>query len=120
MGEKALVVFVWLLVRLEHNYYSRFGKYGWKNGGRRMSLFRRNASAVKQLDEKLYQIQMNFENNYKDAAQINLKEMKALFDELQQAGKLSDRQKSYYSDKLEELNGRLKNFTHKDQKATWV
>lgn len=85
-----------------------------------MSLFRRNASAVKQLDEKLYQIQMNFENNYKDAAQINLKEMKALFDELQQAGKLSDRQKSYYSDKLEELNGRLKNFTHKDQKATWV
>lgn len=84
-----------------------------------MSLFRRNASAVKQLDEKLYQIQMNFENNYKDAAQINLKEMKALFDELQQEGKLSDRQKSYYSDKLEELNGRLKNFTHKDQKATW-
>lgn len=85
-----------------------------------MSLFRRSSGAAKQLDEKLYQIQMNFENNYKDAAQMNLKEMRALFDELQQAGKLSDRQKNYYSDKLEELNGRLKNFTHKDQKATWV
>lgn len=85
-----------------------------------MALFGRSVGAAKQLDEKLHQIQMNFENNYKDAAQMNLKEMKALFDELSQAGKLSDKQKSYYGDKLDELNGKLKNFTHKDQKATWV
>jgi len=63
---------------------------------------------------------MNFENNYKDAAQMNLKETESLFSELSQAGKLSERQKSYYSEKLEELNGRMKNFTHKDQKPTWV
>lgn len=85
-----------------------------------MSIFRKNAGAVRQLDEKLHRIQMNFENNYKDAAQMNLKEMEVLFDELCRAGKLSDRQKSYYSDKLDALNGKMKNFTHKDQKPTWV
>ena len=85
-----------------------------------MALFGRNAGAVKQLDEKLHRIQMNFENNYKDAAQMNLKEMEVLFHELSQAGKLSDRQKNDYSNKLEELNGKMKNFKHKDQKPTWV
>lgn len=84
-----------------------------------MSIFGKN-SAVRQLDEKLRRIQMNFENNYKDAAQMNLKEMELLFEELSQAGKLSDRQKKYYSEKLDELNGKMKNFTHKDQKPTWV
>ena len=29
----------------------------------------------KQLDEKIKRIQNNFENNYKDAAQMNLKEL---------------------------------------------
>lgn len=85
-----------------------------------MPLFGKNASAARQLDEKLNRLQMNFENNYKDAAQMNLKEMETLFDELSKAGKLSNRQKSYYSNKIEELRGKLKNFTHKDQKATWV
>ena len=36
--------------------------------------FGKQARAARQLDEKLERIQMNFENNYKDAAQINLKE----------------------------------------------
>lgn len=85
-----------------------------------MPLFGKNANAARQLDEKLNRLQMNFENNYKDAAQMNLKEMETLFEELSQEGKLSDRQKSYYSNKIEELHGKLKNFTHKDQKATWV
>ena len=85
-----------------------------------MPLFGRNAGAARQLDEKLRRIQMNVENNYKDAAQMNLQEMESLFYELSQAGKLSDRQKSYYSEKLGELKEELKNFTHKDQKPTWV
>lgn len=76
--------------------------------------------AARQLDEKLERIQMNFENNYKDAAQINLKEFEALFHDLSGEGRLSEKQKAYYSDRLEDLNGRMKNFTHKDQKPTWV
>ncbi len=84
-----------------------------------MGLFGKG-KAARQLDEKLERIQMNFENNYKDAAQINLKEFEALFHGLSEAGMLSEKQKAYYSDKLEELNNRMKNFTHKDQKPTWV
>jgi len=85
-----------------------------------MSLFGKKFGAARQLDEILNRIQMNFENNYKDAAQMSLKELETLYQELSQAGKLSEHQKSYYSDRLEELKGRMKNFTHKDQKATWT
>lgn len=74
---------------------------------------------MKELDEKLYRIQMNFENNYKDAAQLNLKEFQALLRTLMEEGKLSEKQKEYYGGKLDELNSRLKHFTHKDQKASW-
>lgn len=81
---------------------------------------KKKAGGNRQLDEKLQRIQMNFENNYKDAAQINLKELEALFRDLSEKGKLSDRQKAYYSEKLSEYNGRMKNFTHKDQKPTWT
>lgn len=84
-----------------------------------MAFFKRKASAVKALDEKLYKIQMNFENNYKDAAQANLREFEDLFREMWESGKLSEKQKESYGSKLEELNDRLKHFAHKDQKATW-
>ena len=84
-----------------------------------MSLFKRTRNAGKQLDEKLNQIQMNFENNYKDAAQLNLKEFEELFRSLSEAGKLSEGQMSFYGGRLGELQARMKNFTHKDQKATW-
>ena len=74
----------------------------------------------RQLDEKLQRIQMNFENNYKDAAQMNLREFEQLYNELCDAGRLSDKQRAYYSERLSEYNARMKNFTHKDQKPTWV
>lgn len=57
--------------------------------------FGKQARTVRQLDEKLERIQMNFENNYKDAAQINLKEFETLFNILSEEGKLSERQKKY-------------------------
>lgn len=84
-----------------------------------MSFFGRRA-AVRQLDEKLERIQNNFENNYKDAAQLNLREFGELFEGMCQEGRLSERQMTYYSDKLEDFSERLKNFTHKDQKPTWT
>lgn len=82
--------------------------------------WKRKADAGKLLDEKLDRIQKNFENNYKDAAQLNLKEFEDLFRTLSEEGKLSEKQKAFYGNQLEELNGRLKNFTHKDQKPFWV
>ena len=85
-----------------------------------MFFFKKNSGHNRQLDEKLQRIQMNFENNYKDAAQINLREFEALYKELEQAGKLSEKQKVYYSEQFAQYNARMKNFTHKDQKPTWV
>lgn len=85
-----------------------------------MFLFGKKANAAKRLDEKLERIQNNFENNYKDAAQLNLKEFAALLGTYLEEGKLSERQKEYYERQLSELEERLRNFTHKDQKPTWV
>jgi len=82
--------------------------------------FKKRLGGNRQLEEKLQRIQMNFENNYKDAAQINLKEFEALLTSLSEAGKLSEGQKAYYYEKLSDYNSRMKNFTHKDQKPTWV
>lgn len=82
--------------------------------------WKKKTDARKLLDEKLDRIQKNFENNYKDAAQLNLKEFEDLLRSLSEEGKLSEKQKAFYGNQLEELNGRLKNFTHKDQKPFWV
>ena len=85
-----------------------------------MALFGRKAAAAKRLDEKLERIQMNFENNYKDAAQLNLKEFETLLGTLLEEGKPSGKQKAYYERRLADFESRLQNFTHKDQKPTWV
>ncbi len=73
----------------------------------------------KQLDQKISRIQNNFENNYKDAAQLNLKEFEALLAEVKNAGKLKEKRISYYEKKLSEYQNQMQKFTHKDQKCTW-
>ncbi len=74
----------------------------------------------KKLDEIVQSIQMNFSNNYKDAAQLNLKEFENTLEQLENENKLNDKQKSYYREKLSSFKEEMKNFTHKDQKPTWV
>ena len=74
----------------------------------------------RQLETLIQRIRMNVSNNYKDAAQMNLKEFEELLVELEEAGKLGERQKAYYHEQLDEFKARMKNFTHKDQKPTWV
>ena len=74
----------------------------------------------RQLDEIIQRIEMNVSNNYKDAAQLNLKELERKLTELEAAGKLDKRQMAHYSAVLDSFKGRMKNFTHKDQKSTWV
>ena len=81
--------------------------------------FRKN-NRNKELDAALQKIRMNMENNYKDAAQINLREFEELFREAEKNGRLNREQKAYYEEQLSEFQKRLKNFTHQDQKPYWV
>lgn len=73
----------------------------------------------KQLNELLNRIQMNFENNYKDAAQMNLKEYEERLIELINDNKIKGSGKQYYEDKLNYYKEQMKRFTHKDQKPKW-
>ena len=73
----------------------------------------------KQLNELLNRIQMNFENNYKDAAQLNLKEYQEVLSELEESGKIKENSRQYYEDKLQYYQEQMKKFTHKDQKPKW-
>lgn len=81
-------------------------------------MFFKNA-IEKQLDEKINRIQNNFENNYKDAAQMNLKEFEVLLNEAKASGKLKEKRFTFYENKLSEYKTRMQKFTHKDQKCTW-
>jgi len=81
--------------------------------------FLKRNSAAKELDVILQKLQMNMANNYKDAAQLNLKEFERLLEELETAGKLSEKQKVYYEGELASFKERMRNFTHKDQKPYW-
>ena len=74
----------------------------------------------KQLDGIIQKIEMNMSNNYKDAAQTNLKELEETLQELTETGRLSDKQKAHYTEVLLSFQEKMKNFTHKDQKPTWV
>lgn len=84
--------------------------FGWFSG----------LSGNKKLDGIIQRIEMNMENNYKDAAQLNLKELEEAYEELSAAGKLNEKQKAHYSEKISSFKSRMKNFTHKDQKPYWV
>lgn len=79
---------------------------------------RRNRN--KELDAIIQKMQMNIANNYKDAAQINLREFEKQLKELKDGGKLNDSQVSCYEEELASFQQRMKQFTHKDQKPTWV
>lgn len=78
--------------------------------------FLKNIGKNKQLEEAIQRIEMNAANNYKDAAQASLREYEALLQKLQVDNILSEKQKIYYGEKLENYKNDMKNFTHKDQK----
>ncbi len=77
------------------------------------------SATEKQLDEKINRIQNNFENNYKDAAQLNLKEFESMLADAKTSGKLKEKRVAHYEKMLSEYQNRMKKFTHKDQKCTW-
>lgn len=73
----------------------------------------------KQLDEIIEHIEMNMSNNYKDAAQQDLREFGELLKEMQETGKISKGKLSYYENKFSMFKEKMKNYTHKDQKPFW-
>ena len=77
------------------------------------------AGKNKQLDAIIQKIEVDASNNYKDAPQAGLRDLEKELRELEAAGKVSGKQKEYYEERLSAFQERMKNFTHKDQKATW-
>ena len=82
--------------------------------------FLKKTGKNKQLEEIITRIEMNASNNYKDAAQAAFKEYEELLQSLLAENKLPARQKEYYKVRQESFKQEMKNFTHKDQKPTWV
>ena len=72
------------------------------------------------LEDVLQRLNMNMSNNYKDAAQNNMKEFEAIFYELGSSGKLNEKQKNRYEGLLKEYQEKMKEYSHKDQKPYWV
>ena len=66
------------------------------------------------LEMKLKTLQMNFENNYKDAAKLNYEEYWKMLDEMSENGTLKPKQTEYYRQKGEALRGQMKNFNHQN------
>ena len=82
--------------------------------------FFKKAKATKELDHIIAEINMNMQNNYKDAAQSALRELEQRFHEMEEKGELSETQKLEYSAKLSSYKERLKAYSHKDQKPYWT
>lgn len=71
------------------------------------------------LETKLQTLQMNFENNYKDAAKLNYEEYWKLLEELTNSGKIKGKQIDYYNKRGEELREQMNNFNHQNNVKTF-
>lgn len=72
-----------------------------------------------QLEMKLKTLQMNFENNYKDAAKLNYEEYWKLLDKLTADGTLKEKQAAYYKERGEALRSQMDNFNHQNNVKTF-
>ena len=82
-----------------------------------MGLFK--SKAASNMDMIMARIDMNMSNNYKDAAQLNFKELQDAFEEAVSGKGLKPKEKALYEAKVEEYGIRLKGYTHKDQQPYW-
>ena len=71
------------------------------------------------MDMIMTRIDMNMSNNYKDAAQMNYKELVEAYEAADKAGTLKPKEKPVYASKIEEYGIKLKGYTHKDQQPYW-
>lgn len=72
-----------------------------------------------QLEMKLKTLQMNFENNYKDAAKLNYEEYWKLLERLTTEGVLKAGQADYYRERGEALRTQMDNFNHQNNVKTF-
>ena len=84
-----------------------------------MKFFNIQSKEEKQLDEIIVRLQMNLSNNYKDSAQANLAELRQTYDEMCSQGKLKEKPKAEYGQKLAVYAEKLEGYSHKDQKPYW-
>lgn len=84
-----------------------------------IKLFHR-VKANRELEGLAERIASNAANNYKDAAQDYLRQYESRFEELKAEGGLNQRQIEHYGELLSDFKGRMKKFTHKDQKPYWT
>ena len=73
----------------------------------------------KELDWIIQKLEMNMSNNYKDNAQDNFRELEETFVAKKESGVLKGSALTKYESILEDYRGRLKGFSHKDQKPYW-
>lgn len=85
-----------------------------------MGLFGIKKKCTRDLDKIIERIDMNMSNNYKDAAQEDFAELEQMFEQLVTEKKLSDKEQEIYSRKVGSYKGRLKGYSHKDQKPYWT
>lgn len=83
-----------------------------------MGLFK--SKSEKELDGIIQQLEMNMSNNYKDNAQDNLKELEAALAAMKADGKLKPVILTKYENILSEYQGKMKGYSHKDQKPYWT
>ncbi|MBR4964881.1 MAG: hypothetical protein IKY53_00120 [Lachnospiraceae bacterium] len=72
-----------------------------------------------ELEELIRKLQSNCENNYKDAAQENLKKLEERYAAMCETQALSEKQIRYYDEVLAGYRERMQKFTHKDQTPYW-
>ena len=82
--------------------------------------FLKKAGKANSLDKIVQELEMNMSNNYKDAAQENLKELEKLLEQVYEDAKITKTHYLYYEDKISAFHEQMKNFTHKDQKPFWA
>ena len=73
-----------------------------------------------ELERIISRLESNKQNNYKDAAQQDFKELVERFSGLSEEGKLSEKQKANYESVLSSYSVTMKGYTHKDQKPFWT
>ena len=74
----------------------------------------------KDMHEVIKRLEMNMSNNYKDAAQSNLREFEEMYDKYSSNGVLKDKVKADYGQKLSSYKEKMQGYTHKDQKPYWT
>lgn len=72
------------------------------------------------LDSIIESINMNMANNYKDAAQKDLREFEDIFADMKASGALKSKVADVYECQLDIYREKLKGYTHKDQKPYWT